>query len=84
MVTLKLLLPPAPQKFNTFNTFNTFAIITPAREYPTLLHRPAPHARSVAECTDATALPPSRLDEREVGVRACAEGRRVRVVQTGG
>ncbi len=28
-VNVKMLLSPAPQKFNTFNTFNTFAIVNP-------------------------------------------------------
>jgi hypothetical protein len=53
-VNVKMLLHPAPQKFNTFNIFNTFAIFSPALEYPALVHRQALRVRSVWDrATDA-------------------------------
>jgi hypothetical protein len=30
-IHVKMLLHPAPEKFNTFNTFNTFASVAPCR-----------------------------------------------------
>jgi hypothetical protein len=74
-----MVLHPVPQKFNTFNTFTplpplaaiaTFAIFAKfanfnlALEYPTLLPRQVPSARSISERTLATRRPLSckRLD----------------------
>jgi hypothetical protein len=63
-----MLLRPVPQMFNTFNTFNTFAIVTPASDYPTLIHPQAPRAQSVSERADST-LHPSLLSPTGEGVR---------------
>jgi hypothetical protein len=57
-VHLKMLLFPAPEKFNTFNTFNTFAIFTPALDDPIWVHRQVPQAGPTPECADATPHPP--------------------------
>jgi hypothetical protein len=39
---MKMLLCPAPEKFNTFITFNTF---NPTPDYPTVLETPSPLSR---------------------------------------
>ena len=43
-MNVKMLLHPAPQKFNTFNTFAIFSF---ALEYPALIYRQALRVRSV-------------------------------------
>ena len=66
-LNLKVLLHPAPQKFNTFNTFNTFAIVTPAPDYSTLVHRQAPRAQSVSASAVSTLHPPSPVSDGRGG-----------------
>jgi hypothetical protein len=61
---LKMLLCPAPQKFNTFNTFNTFSL---TREYPKLAHCEAPPAHSVARHATSGPTPISLRTGRGVG-----------------
>jgi hypothetical protein len=83
-VNVKMLLSPAPQKFNTFNTFNTFAIFakfanfTPAPAYPLPVHRQASTALPIRERPFSTPHPLSCLQRagyprsgwRARGVRA--------------
>jgi hypothetical protein len=65
-VNMKMVLRPAPQKFTTFTIFATFANFAKfakfanfnlALEYPTLLPRQVPPARSISDCTLPTPRP---------------------------
>jgi hypothetical protein len=76
----KTLHRPAPQKFKTFNTFNifnTFAIVTPARDYPPLGHRQAPHVPLLSQRTFPTPDPPSPVFDGP-GTREAGGGQGVR------